>query len=147
MMDKKERIDFGKEDQKQVIQAIEAAEKNTSGEIRVHIESKCKEDLLDHAAFIFESLEMHKTEERNGILFYIALHDHKFAVIGDAGINSKVGDAFWEDVKNEMIPFFKKGKLAEGLIKGIVKAGEELKSFFPYQRNDKNELSNEISFN
>ena len=146
-MDKKEKIDFGKEDQKKVIQAIEAAEKNTSGEIRVHIESKCKEDILDHAAFIFKKLEMHKTDERNGILFYIALHDHKFAVIGDAGIHAKVGDAFWEDVKNEMIPLFKAGKLAEGLIKGIAKAGEELKSFFPYQSNDKNELSDEISFN
>ena len=90
---------------------------------------------------------MHKTDERNGILFYIALHDHKFAVIGDAGIHAKVGDAFWEDVKNEMIPLFKEGKLAEGLIKGIGKAGKELKSFFPYQSNDKNELSDEISFN
>lgn len=146
-MDKKEKLHFGKEDQKLILQAIEAAELNTSGEIRVHIESKCREDILDHAAFIFKKLEMDKTDERNGILFYIALDDHKFAVIGDAGIHSKVGDTFWEDVKNEMIPLFKSGHLAEGLINGINKAGTELKRYFPYQSNDKNELSNEISFN
>lgn len=134
------------EDQSKIIQAIEAAELDTSGEIRVHVESKCKEDILDHAAFIFEKLEMHKTEQRNAILFYIALNDHKFAVIGDAGINEKVDDEFWETVKNEMLPFFKEGKLAEGLINGIQKAGQELKSYFPYQSNDKNELDNEISF-
>lgn len=138
---------FGKEDQKRVIKAIEEAELNTSGEIRVHVESKCKEDILDHAAFIFEELGMHKTDERNGILFYIALKDHKFAVIGDAGINSKVGDQFWQEIRDEMIPFFKNGDLSGGLIKGIDKAGKQLKTYFPYQSNDKNELSNEISFN
>jgi len=134
------------EEQSKIIQAIETAELNTSGEIRVHIESKCKEDILDHAAFIFKKLEMHKTDQRNAILFYIALKDHKFAVIGDAGINEKVGDEFWETVKNEMLPFFKDGQLAEGLINGIHKAGKELKNYFPYQSNDKNELDNEISF-
>ena len=134
------------EDQKIIVSAIERAELNTSGEIRVHMEAKCKEDSLDHAAFIFEKLGMHKTEQRNGILFYIALNDHKFAVIGDAGINEKVADEFWEKVKNEMIPYFKDGHLAEGLAKGIERAGQELKTYFPYQSNDKNELDNEISF-
>jgi len=144
MSEKKDHIND--EDQARIISAIEKAELNTSGEIRIHIESKCKEDILDHAAFIFEKLEMHKTDQRNAILFYIAITDHKFAVIGDAGIHEKVGDDFWENVKNEMTSFFKEGQLAEGLINGIEKAGNELKSYFPYQTNDKNELDNEISF-
>lgn len=144
MSEKKDYLNS--EDQARIISAIEKAELNTSGEIRVHIESKCKEDILDHAAFIFEKLEMHKTDQRNAILFYIAITDHKFAVIGDAGIHEKVGDDFWESVKNEMTSFFKEGKLADGLIGGIEKAGNELKSYFPYQSNDKNELDNEISF-
>lgn len=134
------------DDHKRIVKAIEEAELNTSGEVRVHIESKCKEDILDHAAFIFEKLEMHKTDQRNAILFYMALNDHKFAVIGDAGIHAKVGDEFWTKVKDEMLPFFKEGKLADGLINGIQKAGMELKTYFPYQSNDKNELDNEISF-
>lgn len=129
-----------------IIKAIEEAELNTSGEVRVHMEYKCKEDILDHAAFIFEKLDMYKTEQRNGILFYIALQDHKFAVIGDVGINEKVDDDFWNKVKDEMIPFFKDGLIADGLIVGIKNAGIELKSYFPYQKDDKNELDNEISF-
>jgi len=141
-----EKEHFGKEDQQRVIKAIEEAELKTSGEIRVHVESRCKEDILDHAAFIFEELKMNKTEERNGILFYIALKDHKFAVIGDAGINAKVGDHFWQEIRDEMIPFFKEGDLSGGLIKGIEEAGKQLQTHFPYQSNDKNELSNEISF-
>ena len=134
------------DEEQEIVDAILESEKNTSGEIRVHFEAKCKEDILDHAAFIFEKLGMYKTEQRNGILFYIALSDHKFAVIGDAGINAKVADDFWEKVKNEMIPFFKEGRIADGLIDGIAKAGHELKEYFPYQTNDKNELDNEISF-
>jgi len=134
-------------EEKQIIaNAIKNAELNTSGEIRVHIEPKCKEDVLDHAAFIFEKLEMQKTESRNGILFYLSLDDHKFAVIGDAGINQKVGDEFWEIVKNEMIPLFKEDKMVAGLAMGIEKAGIELKKYFPYQSDDKNELDDEISF-
>jgi uncharacterized membrane protein len=101
---------------------------------------------MDHAAFIFKELKMHATEQRNAILFYIAINDHKFAVIGDAGIHAKVGDDFWEKVKNEMSSHFKEGSLALGLSKGIEKAGMELKNYFPYLTNDKNELDNEISF-
>ena len=145
-MSEQNKDSISSDDNQRIISAIEEAELNTSGEIRVHVESKCKEDILDHAAFIFKKLEMHKTEQRNAILFYIALKDHKFAVIGDAGIHAKVGDEFWEKVKNEMIPFFKEGRLADGLINGISKAGLELKNYFPYQTNDKNELDNEISY-
>lgn len=137
---------FSSDEKQAVAIAIKNAELNTSGEVRVHIEAKCKEDVLDHAAFVFEKLEMHKTESRNGILFYLSLDDHKFAVIGDVGIHQKVGDEFWDTIKNEMIPLFKDDKMVDGLTMGIEKAGIELKKYFPYQSDDKNELDDEISF-
>jgi len=137
---------FTAEEKQSIANAIKNAELNTSGEVRVHIDLKCKEDVLDHSAFVFEKLEMHKTESRNGILFYLSLDDHKFAVIGDVGINQKVGDEFWESIKNEMVPLFKENKLVAGLAMGIEKAGVELKKYFPYQSDDKNELDDEISF-
>tara|TARA_Y100000589_G_scaffold261131_1_gene251263 strand:+ start:1357 stop:1800 length:444 start_codon:yes stop_codon:yes gene_type:complete len=132
--------------QKQVVAAIEKAELNTSGEVRVHLDDNCKGDVLDRAAYVFEKLEMHKTEQRNGVLFYLAVQDKKFAILGDAGINQKVPDNFWEEIKTEVISNFKKGDFAKGLSSGIVKAGEQLKAHFPYQEDDVNELENEISF-
>jgi uncharacterized membrane protein len=124
--------------------AIKEAEKATSGEIRLYVEDRCKEDVLDHAAFLFEKLNMHRTELRNGVLFYLALHDHKFAILGDAGINAKVADDFWDHIKLEMLVFFKDGKFAEGLEKGISMAGQALSTHFPFERGDENELSDEI---
>jgi uncharacterized membrane protein len=137
---------FTEELQKQVVTAIETAELNTSGEVRVHLDDKCKGEVLDRAAYVFEKLEMHKTEQRNGVLFYLAVQDKKFAILGDAGINQKVSDNFWEEIKSEVISNFKKGDFAGGLSSGIVKAGEQLKAHFPYQEDDVNELDNEISF-
>ena len=137
---------FTEAEQQQMVAAIQQAEKNTSGEIRVHIEKKCKEDVLDHAAYMFDALEMQKTELRNGVLIYLAVEDRKLAILGDAGINQKVPINFWEEVKNTMINHFKKGAYAQGLSEGIIQAGEQLKSHFPYQKNDVNELSDDISF-
>ena len=137
---------FTEELQKQVVAAIETAELNTSGEVRVHLDDNCKGEVLDRAAYVFEKLEMHKTDQRNGVLFYLAVQDKKFAILGDAGINQKVPDNFWEEIKSEVIANFKKGDFAEGLSSGIVKAGEQLKAHFPYQEDDVNELENEISF-
>ena len=137
---------FTDELQKQVVAAIETAELNTSGEVRVHLDDKCKGEVLDRAAYVFEKLEMHKTEQRNGVLFYLAVQDKKFAILGDAGINQKVPENFWEEIKSEVIENFKKGDFAEGLSSGIIKAGEQLKAHFPYQEDDVNELDNEISF-
>ena len=137
---------FTEELQKQVVAAIETAELNTSGEVRVHLDDNCKGEVLDRAAYVFEKLEMHKTEERNGVLFYLAVQDKKFAILGDAGINQKVPDNFWEEIKSDVISNFKKGDFAGGLSSGIVKAGEQLKAHFPYQQDDVNELDNEISF-
>ena len=137
---------FSEADKKLIIDAIEKAELETSGEIRVHIEEKCTEDLLDHAAFIFEELEMHKTELRNGVLFYVSYEDHKLAILGDSGINAVVPDGFWINIKDHLIKQFKSGNYAGGLSEGILMAGEQLKKHFPYQSDDINELSNEISF-
>lgn len=137
---------FTEENKLQIASAIRVAETNTSGEIRVHIEKNCKEDLLDRAAYWFEQLGMHKTELRNGVLFYLAVEDHKFAILGDAGINQKVPSDFWEETKELVISKFKEGSYSEGLASGIIKAGEQLKQHFPFKSDDVNELSNEISF-
>lgn len=137
---------FSEEDKLQIENAIRAAELKTSGEIRVHIEKNCKEDVLDHAAFLFEKLGMHKTDLRNGVLFYLALEDRLFAILGDAGINQKVPDNFWEEIRKEMETNFKEERFTDGLVSGILKAGEALKHHFPWQTDDVNELSDEISF-
>lgn len=137
---------FTEEEKKQIVDAIKEAERNTSGEIQVHLENHCKEDVMDHAAYIFKTLKMHKTELRNGVLFYMAIKDHKFAILGDAGINNKVPENFWDDIKEHMLSHFKNGDLTAGLSEGIKMAGEQLASHFPYQKDDENELPDEISF-
>lgn len=137
---------FTEENKLQIANAIRAAETNTSGEIRVHIEKHCREEVLDRAAFWFEKLEMHKTELRNGVLFYLAIEDHKFAILGDAGINQKVPADFWNETKEIVISRFKDGAFADGLAAGIIRAGEQLKTHFPFKTGDVNELSNDISF-
>ncbi|MDD3892719.1 MAG: TPM domain-containing protein, partial [Bacteroidales bacterium] len=116
-----------------VVNAIKQAELNTSGEIRVHIESKSKESVLDRAADVFAMLKMHLTEQRNGVLFYLATGDKQFAILGDAGINEKVPNDFWETIKDMMQQHFKNVEFALGLAKGIEMAGEKLKEFFPYK--------------
>jgi len=137
---------FTEENKLQITNAIRVAELNTSGEIRIHIEKYCKGDVLDQAAYIFEKLQMHKTQLRNGVLFYVAIEDHKFAILGDVGINQKVSDDFWEKTKEVVLSSFQEGNLTEGLTKGILMAGEQLKEQFPYQADDVDELSNDISF-
>lgn len=129
-----------------VVNAVKQAELNTSGEIRVHIEDRCKGDVLDRATDVFAMLKMHKTDLRNGVLFYLALKDHQFAILGDAGINKVVPDNFWESIKEAMLNYFKEGNLAEGLAAGIGMAGDKLKQHFPYQSDDVNELPDDISF-
>ena len=137
---------FSKEEKKQITDAIAQAELNTSGEIRLHVEGRCKIDVLDRAAYVFSQLNMHETAQRNGVLFYLAVYDRKFAILGDAGINQVVPANFWDEIKETMQAFFKEGKFTEGLSKGILMAGEQLKANFPYQSDDVNELSDEISF-
>lgn len=130
----------------QIKNAISEAEVNTSGEIRLHIENHCNKELLDRTVDVFEMLKMHRTELRNGVLIYLAIEDKKFAIIGDVGINQKVEADFWESIKDEMKTKFAQGDFVNGLSIGIIKSGEKLKTYFPYQKDDKNELSNEISY-
>ena len=137
---------FSKSEEEQIVAAIKAAEKNTSGEIRVHIEASSKgKDPLERAVQIFQELEMHQTEARNGVLFYLAYEDHAFSIFGDQGINQKVSVGFWDSTRDQMQTAFKKLAFAEGLIAGITEAGEVLKAYFPYQSDDQNELDDSIS--
>lgn len=139
---------FTPQEQGAIIFAIMEAEKNTSGEIRVHVENKCTGDPINHAIKVFKQLKMHETAERNGILFYIAFSSQAFALIGDEGIHMKVGQDFWDSTTDIVLGKFKSGKMIEGLTDGIKHCGEQLKKYFPHKGSeDKNELRDEISFN
>jgi len=137
---------FSQNEKDQILKAVKEAENNTSGEIRVHVESRCDEAPLDRAAFLFKRLEMHKTQLRNGVLFYLAIDDRKFAILGDAGINAKVPSNFWDSTKQTVLQQFKDEDYAQGLAQGIRMAGIELKAHFPHMDNDQNELNDDISF-
>lgn len=134
-----------KEEEKQVVAAIKAAENRTSGEIRVHLEAHTDEPNLEHAKKIFDEAGMTKTELRNGVLFYLAVQDHQFSILGDKGIDEKVPKGFWDDIRDHMQSHFKQGNFAEGLVEGITMAGKALKEYFPVQHDDINELPDEIS--
>ena len=131
-----------------LVAAIRQAEITTSGEIRVHLEDTCPTpEPLDRAAQVFAELNMHRTAQRNGVLFYLAWKSRQFAVIGDAGINSAVPDDFWETTKETVLSEFRGEKYAAGLEHGIRMVGEQLKRYFPYNSvTDKNELDDSISF-
>ncbi len=137
---------FTKEQQAQILAAVKEAELSTSGEIRIHIETNCPEDVLDRTAWIFGKLGMNNTAERNGILFYLAVNDRKFAVIGDTGINARVPAEFWNETKELMAANFREGLFTEGLSEAVILAGKQLKTHFPHCKEDLNELSDEISF-
>ena len=131
--------------EQEIIAAIRIAEKNTSGEIRVHIEASADKDVLERSLEVFHLLKMHNTKEQNAVLIYVAVHDKKFVIYGDDGINKVVPENFWDTTKNAMQVHFKNGDFKQGIVDGILKAGEELKAHFPWQIDDENELSNEIS--
>ena len=137
---------FTPDQKQQIVGAIKNAELDTSGEIRVHIENHCKKEVLDRASAVFASLKMHKTKLRNGVLFYLAIKDQKFAILGDGGINAVIPDDFWDKIKEMMQQKFKEGEFTVGLSSGITMAGEQLKDHFPYQSDDINELDDDISF-
>lgn len=136
---------FTADEEQQVINAIKTAETNTSGEIRVHIEKATDKDALERATEVFYELKMNKTELQNGVLFYVATESHHFAVLGDKGINDLVPDNFWDSEKELALLHFKKREFAKGLELAILEAGKKLQEFFPYQSDDTNELSDEIS--
>lgn len=134
-----------KEEEQAIVEAIRMAEKETSGEIRVHIEKTSSKVPFDRALEVFHLLKMDETELKNGVLIYLAVDDHKFVICGDKGIDDLVEDDFWVSTKEAMAAQFKTGNFKQGLIDGITKAGEQLQKYFPYEEDDTNELSNEIS--
>lgn len=134
-----------KEDENEIVEAIRLAEKNTSGEIRVHIEQTTSKVPFDRALEVFYELKMNETQLQNGVLIYLAIADKQFVICGDKGINEVVATDFWDSTKEIMAAQFKQGQFKQGLIDGIAKAGEQLKTYFPWQNDDTNELSNEIS--
>ena len=137
---------FTKEQQQAIVAAIQEAEKNTSGEIRLHVDSRSKKDTLDRATEVFADLKMHRTAERNGVLIYLSIEDKKLAILGDAGINAKVPAGFWDCIRNNMVEKFKAGQITEGICEAIIEAGLQLKQYFPHRKDDKNELPDDISF-
>ncbi|NIJ51297.1 TPM domain-containing protein [Dyadobacter arcticus] len=142
-----EALFFSDEQQQRIIEAIQEAEKQTSGEVKVHIEKKCANtDVMERAKEVFLLLNLHETSERNGVLFYLAYEDRKFAVLGDKGIDEKVPVDFWNSTKDLLREYFLKGQFSEGLSKAIGEAGIQLKTHFPYKSDDVNELPDDISF-
>ncbi|WP_129718114.1 TPM domain-containing protein [Pedobacter sp. SYP-B3415] len=137
---------FSEEEQDAIAQAIEQAEKHTSGEIRIAIDSHCPGDAYETATRHFEELNMHRTVQRNGVLIYLAFDDHKFAIIGDRGIDQRVPADFWVSTKNLMQEYFVKGEFTTGIVAGIRLAGEKLSAFFPSKNDYTNELPNEVVF-
>lgn len=145
---KKKKQLFPEEDTRLIVKAIRQAEKSTSGEVRVFVENRCSwMDALDRAAELFFGLKMDKTEQRNGVLVYIALKDHQLAVFGDEGIHRKVGSEYWNNLVKEMLASFNKHDYAKGIAECVIQIGDALQTHFPYERDtDKNELPDEIVF-
>ena len=138
---------FTSEQKEQILQAIRTAEKHTSGEIKVHLERYCADNVLDRAANLFHELGMSQTELRNGVLIYVAYQDRKFAILGDASINAAVPSNFWDDIKVHMQTKFRAAHFTEGIIEGIEMAGQQLKEHFPHRaETDQNELNDDLSF-
>tara|TARA_R110002050_G_scaffold282339_1_gene430232 strand:- start:457 stop:894 length:438 start_codon:yes stop_codon:yes gene_type:complete len=134
-----------KEEEQEIISAIRIAEKNTSGEIRVHIEATSDKDPYERSLEVFHLLKMDNTKDANAVLIYVAVNDQKFVIYGDKGINKVVPKEFWNSTKDVMQSHFKNGNFKQGIVDGVLKAGEELQAHFPWQIDDENELSNEIS--
>ncbi len=136
---------LSKEEEEEIVEAIRIAEKNTSGEIRVHLEQTTTLDAFDRALAVFQELKMDETELKNGVLIYLAIKDRTFVICGDQGINDVVPSDFWDSTRDIMVAQFKLGNFKQGLIDGILRAGEQLQHYFPWKEGDTNELSNEIS--
>jgi uncharacterized membrane protein len=133
------------EEEQEIISAIRTAEKNTSGEIRIHIEASSEKNHYERALEVFHHLKMDNTKDANAVLVYIAVKDHQFVICGDKGINEVVPKDFWNTTKDIIQNHFKQGRYKQGIVDGVLKAGEELQSHFPWQTDDEDELSNEIS--
>ncbi|MEM1258637.1 MAG: TPM domain-containing protein [Bacteroidota bacterium] len=136
---------LSKEEEQEIVDAILEAEKNTSGEIRVHIEGSAKIDHFSRAQQVFHFLKMDNTKDENGVLLYVAVNDKKFVIYGDRGIDKAVPKGFWESTKDTIAQHFKNGEFKKGIVEGVLKAGKELKEHFPWDHGDINELSDAVS--
>ena len=136
---------LSRNEEQEIVAAIGMAENNTSGEIRVHIEQTTSKVHFDRALEVFHELKMDETQLKNGVLFYFAVADKNFVICGDKGINDLVATDFWDSTKDIMVAQFKSGNFKQGIVDGILSAGEQLKKYFPKLAEDTNELSNEIS--
>lgn len=128
-----------------IAQAIVEAEKMTNGEIRVHLTRNCPEDVMTHAQKVFSRLKMQDTKERNAVLIFVATQSKKFAILGDRGIHTHVGEDYWQKTRDLMFSYFSKNQISEGIVAGILSVGEKLKKHFPAAPHDKNELSNKVT--
>ena len=145
---RKKKEFFTEQEKEQLLQAIRQAEQNTSGEVRLFIESKCRfMDALDRAREIFVQLKMNETDLRNATLVYVAVKDRQAAVFGDEGIHGKVSPEYWQETVGKMLACFREQKLADGICSAIGSLGAALQAYFPYDpQTDKNELPDEIVF-
>lgn len=137
---------FSKKEKERIVNAIQEAERATSGEIRVHLARRARPDIEAHARELFVKLGMTETAARNGVLILIGIASRRFVVLGDRGIHEKVPPDFWNDVVETMKNAFRENRFADGLAEGILRIGEKLRDAFPHQRDDINELPDEISF-
>ncbi len=139
------RTFFSKEEASRISEAIRQAEQGTSGEIRVHLARRLRGDILEESKVLFERLGMTQTKGRNGVLFVLELKQHKFAVLGDKGIDEKVSADFWREIRDIVLEHFRERRFATGLSEGIRRCGEQLRQYFPLEPGDRNELSDKIS--
>lgn len=137
---------FTLEEQRLIIQAIREVELRTSSELRFHIDTETDLTALDRAAYLFKKMKMHKTQARNGVLIYMSVRNKLFAIIGDVGIHQYVKDEFWQECKEDVLMQFKANNFCKGITDCISKVGDALQRHFPYQKDDSNELPDEISF-
>jgi uncharacterized membrane protein len=137
---------FSKEEEARIISTIEEVENRTSGEVRVHLARDAGKDVLEEAERTFVKLGMDQTRERNGVLFFLVPKAHKFAILGDEGINRRVPDNFWQDVRDLAQIQFRQGNFAEGVCQALERIGEKLAAFFPPRHDDDNELPDAVSY-
>lgn len=133
------------DDEQEIVQAILEAEKNTSGEIRVHIEAHTRLEHFDRAKEVFHLLKMDNTKNENGVLIYVAVNDRKFVIYGDKGIDKVVSRNFWDTTRDTIQTQFKNENFKQGIIDGVINTGKQLENHFPWNHGDKNELSDEVS--
>jgi len=136
---------LSEEEEQEIVQAILEAEKNTSGEIRVHIESHTRLEHFDRAKEVFHLLKMDNTKDENGVLIYVAVNDKKFVIFGDKGIDKAVHENFWDTTRDVIQAHFKNENFKQGIIEGVISTGKQLESNFPWNHGDINELSDEVS--